>query len=331
MEGTGGQSFGAFLVKGLTFDLIGDANDYTGKGLSGGRIAVRPSIEFRGDAERNIIVGNTALYGAILRRGLLPWRGGERFAVRLSGATRRGGRHGRPWLRIHDRRHGGGAGPTGRNFAAGMSGGVAFIFDEDGQFAQRCNTAMVSLLPVQPSDEQRAAACVGIDHAGVTDEEHLKRLIEDHLRWTGSQAAREILDHWAESLRKFVKVFPNEYQRALGEMRAAREASQAIAVAAAGRQRRPLRQDREGRGREAGPGRLNRPCRARPLPTKDWSTPWEKSPASWNTSGWKRATPGQPAPQAPKEFVIALDLTRPSSKRRAAWTAASRFATTAAL
>ena len=93
---------------------------------------------------------------------------------------------------------------------------------------------MVSLLPVQRSDEQRAAACVGIDHAGVTDEEHLKRLIEDHLRWTGSLKAREILDHWAESLRKFVKVYPNEYQRALGEMRAAREASQAIAVAAAG-------------------------------------------------------------------------------------------------
>ena len=150
MEGTGGQSFGAFLASGITLYLIGDANDYTGKGLSGGRVVVRPSIEFRGDATKNIIIGNTALYGATSGEAFFRGVAGERFAVRLSGATavvEGTGDHGCEYMT-------GGTvvvlGKTGRNFAAGMSGGVAYVYDEDGQFAQRCNTAMVALDKVLP-------------------------------------------------------------------------------------------------------------------------------------------------------------------------------------
>ena len=140
MEGTGGQSFGAFLAKGITLYLIGDANDYTGKGLSGGRVVVRPSIDFRGDATENIIVGNTVLYGATSGEAFFRGVAGERFAVRLSGATavvEGTGDHGCEYMT-------GGTvvvlGKTGRNFAAGMSGGIAYVYDEDGQFATRCNT-----------------------------------------------------------------------------------------------------------------------------------------------------------------------------------------------
>ena len=145
MEGTGGQSFGAFLAQGITIYLIGDANDYTGKGMSGGRLAIRPSIDFRGDATENIIVGNTVLYGATSGEAFLRGVAGERFAVRLSGATavvEGTGDHGCEYMT-------GGTvvvlGKTGRNFAAGMSGGIAYVYDEDGQFASRCNTSMVSL------------------------------------------------------------------------------------------------------------------------------------------------------------------------------------------
>ena len=145
MEGTGGQSFGAFLAQGITIYLIGDANDYTGKGMSGGRLAIRPSIDFRGDATENIIVGNTVLYGATSGEAFFRGVAGERFAVRLSGATavvEGTGDHGCEYMT-------GGTvvvlGKTGRNFAAGMSGGIAYVYDEDGQFASRCNTAMVSL------------------------------------------------------------------------------------------------------------------------------------------------------------------------------------------
>ncbi|TFY99612.1 glutamate synthase-related protein [Ramlibacter rhizophilus] len=218
LEGTGGQSFGAFLAKGITLYLIGDANDYTGKGLSGGRIIVRPSIDFRGEAMRNIIIGNTALYGATTGEAFFSGVAGERFAVRLSGATavvEGTGDHGCEYMT-------GGTvvvlGKTGRNFAAGMSGGVAYVYDEDGQFASRCNTAMVSLEPVVPSSEQKALAVRTKLHGNATDEAHLKRLLEDHNRWTGSKRARELLDRWAESRQKFVKVFPNEYKRALVEM-----------------------------------------------------------------------------------------------------------------
>jgi glutamate synthase domain-containing protein 2/glutamate synthase domain-containing protein 3 len=233
MEGTGGQSFGAFLAKGITLYLIGDANDYTGKGLSGGRVVVRPSIDFRGDATRNIIVGNTVLYGATSGEAFFRGVAGERFAVRLSGATavvEGTGDHGCEYMT-------GGTvavlGKTGRNFAAGMSGGVAYVYDEDGQFAKRCNTAMVSLEKVVSAAEQEAASDKSVWHRGQTDEATLRKLLDDHHRWTGSLRAREILDHWAEARGKFVKVFPNEYKRALGEMNAAKEAGDTIARAKA--------------------------------------------------------------------------------------------------
>ncbi|HEX7440594.1 MAG TPA: glutamate synthase-related protein, partial [Caldimonas sp.] len=235
MEGTGGQSFGAFLAKGITIYLIGDANDYTGKGMSGGRLAIRPSIDFRGDATQNIIVGNTVLYGATSGEAFLRGVAGERFAVRLSGATavvEGTGDHGCEYMT-------GGTvvvlGKTGRNFAAGMSGGIAYVFDEDGQFASRCNTSMVSLGKVQAAAEQEKSVERAIWHQGECDEVILKGLIADHHKWTGSLRARHILDQWAESRDKFVKVFPNEYRRALGEIgvkaMAALDESQAAATA----------------------------------------------------------------------------------------------------
>ncbi|MBA4110684.1 MAG: glutamate synthase subunit alpha [Leptothrix sp. (in: Bacteria)] len=229
MEGTGGQSFGAFLAKGITLYLIGEANDYTGKGLSGGRVVVRPSIDFRGNAVDNIIVGNTVLYGATSGEAFFRGVGGERFGVRLSGATavvEGTGDHGCEYMT-------GGTvvvlGQTGRNFAAGMSGGVAYVYDEDGQFNKRANLAQVSLEKVLPAADQQAD---GIPfHKGVADEALLKKLIEDHHRWTGSLRAREILDHWSASLSKFVKVFPHEYRRALTEMGAKQETVATIAKA----------------------------------------------------------------------------------------------------
>ncbi len=201
LEGTGGQSFGAFLAKGITLYLIGDANDYTGKGLSGGRIVVRQSLDFRGNSHENTIVGNTVLYGATSGEAFLSGVAGERFAVRLSGATavvEGTGDHGCEYMT-------GGTvvvlGKTGRNFAAGMSGGIAYVFDEDGQFNSRCNTAMV-----------------GLEKLPAEDDVVLKKLIEDHHRWTGSRRARELLDQWPQMREKFVKVFPHEYRRALAEM-----------------------------------------------------------------------------------------------------------------
>lgn len=233
MEGTGGQSFGAFLASGITFYLIGDANDYTGKGLSGGRITVRPSIDFRGDATKNIIIGNTALYGATSGEAFFRGVAGERFAVRLSGATavvEGTGDHGCEYMT-------GGTvvvlGKTGRNFAAGMSGGIAYVYDEDGQFARRCNTSMVTLDKVLPKAEQVAAIDRAIWHKDEADETLLKSLVEQHHRWTGSLRAREILDDWANARGRFVKVFPSEYKRALGEINAARESDATIAKAKA--------------------------------------------------------------------------------------------------
>ena len=200
MEGTGGQSFGAFLAKGITIYLIGDANDYTGKGLSGGRLAIRPSIDFRGEATENIIVGNTVLYGATSGEAFFRGVAGERFAVRLSGATavvEGTGDHGCEYMT-------GGTvvvlGKTGRNFAAGMSGGIAYVYDEDGQFASRCNTAMVSLaprLPQPPSRRSRSSAASGT--ASRPTRRCCKTLVADHHKWTGSLRAREILDHWSEA------------------------------------------------------------------------------------------------------------------------------------
>ena len=218
LEGTGGQSFGAFLCRGITLYLIGDANDYTGKGLSGGRVVVRPSLDFRGEAARNTIVGNTVMYGATSGSAYFAGVAGERFAGRLSGATavvEGVGDHGCEYMT-------GGTvvvlGKTGRNFAAGMSGGVAYVYDEDGQFDTRCNMAMVALERIVPHDEQQASHLRATWHQGQSDESLLKRLLEEHNRYTGSKRARDLLDHWAVSRSKFVKVFPTEYKRALSEM-----------------------------------------------------------------------------------------------------------------
>jgi glutamate synthase (NADPH/NADH) large chain len=226
LEGTGGQSFGAFLTNGITLYLIGDANDYTGKGLSGGRVVVRPSIDFRGESMRNIIVGNTVMYGATSGEAYFSGVAGERFAVRLSGATtvvEGTGDHGCEYMT-------GGTvavlGKTGRNFAAGMSGGVAYVYDEDGNFAERCNTAMVSIDKVLTAAEQTATQDRAIWHRDQTDEVQLKKLLEDHNRWTGSKRARELLDDWKLVREKFVKVFPNEYKRALGEIHARKQAAE---------------------------------------------------------------------------------------------------------
>jgi glutamate synthase (NADPH) large chain len=173
------------------------------------------------------------LYGATSGEAFLRGVAGERFAVRLSGATavvEGTGDHGCEYMT-------GGTvvvlGQTGRNFAAGMSGGIAYVFDEDGKFAERCNTSMVALERVLPNTEQEAKVDRAIWHKGQADEVLLKKLIEDHHKWTGSLRARHILDHWAESRAKFVKVFPNEYKRALGELNAAKEADDTIAKAKA--------------------------------------------------------------------------------------------------
>ncbi|MEN9543962.1 MAG: hypothetical protein RLZZ598_795, partial [Pseudomonadota bacterium] len=180
-----------------------------------------------------IIIGNTALYGATSGEAFFRGVAGERFAVRLSGAStvvEGTGDHGCEYMT-------GGTvavlGKTGRNFAAGMSGGVAYVFDEDGSFAKRCNTAMVVLEKVLSTEEQRAAQEASTFHKGMADEVLLRQLVEDHHRWTGSLRAREILDHWDDARTKFVKVFPSEYKRALKELGATQEADATIAKAKA--------------------------------------------------------------------------------------------------
>ena len=216
MTGTAGQSFGAFLAHGITLALSGEANDYVGKGLCGGKIVVKPQPAFKGKPCENIIVGNTVLYGAI--EGEVFFRGvaGERFCVRNSGATavvEGTGDHGCEYMT-------GGTvvvlGETGRNFAAGMSGGIAYVLDEDGMFAKRCNMAMVSLEKVLPAAEQASDT----RHRSLADEDQLQALIEKHFAETGSQVARRLLDDWSNTCSKFVKVFPNEYRRALKEQAA---------------------------------------------------------------------------------------------------------------
>jgi glutamate synthase domain-containing protein 2/glutamate synthase domain-containing protein 1/glutamate synthase domain-containing protein 3 len=220
LAGSAGQSFGAFLAKGITLDLVGETNDYCAKGLSGGRISVQPSPKFRGEPTENIITGNVVLYGAICGEAYFRGVAGERFAVRNSGAqavVEGVGDHGCEYMT-------GGTvavlGQTGRNFAAGMSGGIAYVLDVDGQFAKKCNTAMVELLPVYAEAEQEAKVAREIWHTGRSDEAVLRQLIERHAHYTGSQRARLILDDWADYRAKFVKVFPNEYKRALSELAA---------------------------------------------------------------------------------------------------------------
>jgi len=218
LAGSAGQSFGAFLAHGITLDLIGEANDYVGKGLSGGRITVQPSPKFHGVPEENIIVGNTVMYGAISGEAYFRGVAGERFCVRNSGGqavVEGSGDHGCEYMT-------GGTvvvlGHTGRNFAAGMSGGIAYVFDADGTFARRCNPAMVALEPVVAEVEQEARLPRDLWHMGLADEALLKRLIENHLRYTNSVRARQLLEDWINARARFVKVFPHEYKRALGEL-----------------------------------------------------------------------------------------------------------------
>ena len=222
--GTAGQSFGAFLAHGITLDLVGEANDYAGKGLSGGRIIVRSPNDFRGYGPEHIITGNTVMYGALSGEAYFNGVAGERFAVRNSGAAtvvEGVGDHGCEYMT-------GGTvvvlGDTGRNFAAGMSGGVAFVYDPDGTFRERVNMAQVDLEPVVTSAMQEKEAAERLNHSMVrggeleTDEAILRRLVENHFRYTGSFRARDIMDTWEVSRTKFVKVMPAEYRRALGEM-----------------------------------------------------------------------------------------------------------------
>ncbi|HCY61801.1 MAG TPA: glutamate synthase subunit alpha, partial [Oxalobacteraceae bacterium] len=188
---------------------------------------VRPNTEFRGRAVDNIISGNTVLYGAIAGEAYFNGVTGERFAVRNSGAVtvvEGTGDHGCEYMT-------GGTvivlGATGRNFAAGMSGGVAFVYDPDGDFGGKCNMAMVALETVLPSAEQEARIDRALWHSlqrngdKQTDEAILKGLIERHFKYTGSTRARNLLDDWNNARTRFVKVFPTEYKRALGEMHAA--------------------------------------------------------------------------------------------------------------
>jgi glutamate synthase (NADPH/NADH) large chain len=204
LTGTAGQSFGAFLARGLTLELVGDANDYVGKGLCGGRLIVRQPRQAPRDPAENIIVGNTCLYGAIAGDAFLAGVAGERFAVRNSGATAvvEGlGDHGCEYMT------GGGVvvlGPVGRNFAAGMSGGIAYVWDPQRRLADQCNPAGVALEAVE-------------------DEALLRLLIERHAELTGSARARELLASWPDSVRDFAQVMPHEYRRALADLAVAAE------------------------------------------------------------------------------------------------------------
>jgi glutamate synthase (NADPH/NADH) large chain len=244
LKGTAGQAFGAWLARGISFDLEGEANDYVGKGLSGGRIVVRPPHDSGIVPEQSIIVGNTVMYGAI--EGECYFRGiaGERFAVRNSGAiavVEGAGDHCCEYMT-------GGIvvvlGKTGRNFAAGMSGGVAYVLDEDGTFPKLCNMAMVELEPVlseeminegayhQSGDlEAHGRVDVFADLLG-SDVERLHVLISRHAKLAGSARAAEILANWKTFLPKFRKIMPVEYRRALREQKARQAEEPKIAIGA---------------------------------------------------------------------------------------------------
>jgi glutamate synthase domain-containing protein 3 len=202
--GSAGQSFGAFLAHGVTLQLIGDANDYLGKGLSGGRIVVQTPPNSPFDPKRNVIVGNTLLYGATSGEVFVNGLAGERFAVRNSGAVavvEGVGDHACEYMTA-------GTvvvlGQTGRNFAAGMSGGVAYVLDEHQLFDTLCNLDMVDLESIYHEEDQSV----------------LRDLIRRHYDWTGSVQARRILDNWQEMSGKFVKVMPIDYRKALERLRA---------------------------------------------------------------------------------------------------------------
>jgi glutamate synthase (NADPH/NADH) large chain len=230
LKGTAGQAFGAWLARGITFDLEGEGNDYVGKGLSGGRIVIKPPANSGIVPEESIIVGNTVLYGATEGESYFRGIAGERFAVRNSGAiavVEGSGDHCCEYMT-------GGIvvvlGRTGRNFAAGMSGGVAYVLDEDGTFEQRCNMAMVELEPVlseQEVNEREFHELADLEAHGRVDVmedmtsfdiERLHILISRHARLTGSKRAAEILADWKKWCPKFRKVMPVEYRRALADM-----------------------------------------------------------------------------------------------------------------
>jgi len=242
LRGTAGGSFGTFLAHGITLNLTGDANDYVGKGLSGGRVVVRQPLEANRDPLENIIVGNTVLYGAIAGEAYFNGVAGERFAVRNSGAVavvEGCGDHGCEYMT-------GGVvvvlGATGRNFAAGMSGGIAYVYDENAQFKTLCNLAGVDLEPIAPPElgiadptgrpRQRS---VSVEDSGMGDPlrydaERLRILIERHLLYTGSERARALLDDWENVLARFVKVVPRDYRRALRDLRAEQDAAKTVAA-----------------------------------------------------------------------------------------------------
>jgi glutamate synthase (NADPH/NADH) large chain len=229
-NGTAGQSFGAFLARGVTFELEGQGNDYVGKGISGGKIVIYPKAESTLKRDESVIVGNTVLYGGISGECYLSGVAGERFAVRNSGvvAVVEGvGSHGCEYMT-------GGVvvvlGSTGSNFAAGMSGGVAYVLDEAGTFADHCNMAMVDLEPVEAEDEalsaleDRGGDLEAHGHVDIMqnmnegDAKRLRTLIERHVAFTGSPRGRTILENWSAYRTKFVKVMPTEYRRALQQL-----------------------------------------------------------------------------------------------------------------
>ena len=239
--GVAGQSFAAWLAHGVTLDLVGDANDYVGKGLSGGRVIVRQPDFVGRDPLDNIIVGNTVLYGAIAGEAYFGGVAGERFAVRNSGAVtvvEGTGDHGCEYMT-------GGVvcvlGKTGRNFAAGMSGGIAYVYDADGTFEQLCNMAQVELQPItaEPNEpegtgypQQRG---LNVDDAGMGDPlyhdaQRLRILLERHKLHTGSARAAALLEDWDNTLGKFVKVMPTDYERALKQLEAERLEAESVAA-----------------------------------------------------------------------------------------------------
>jgi glutamate synthase (NADPH) large chain len=222
LEGSAGQSLGAFLAKGVTLTLEGEANDYVGKGLSGGRLIVYPPRQSNFAPEKNILIGNVALYGATSGEAFFNGVAGERFAVRNSGATavvEGVGDHGCEYMTK-------GLvlvlGACGRNFAAGMSGGVAYVFDERGDFTEkRCNLDSVDLEPILATQDARLVETKFETkfETKLAEAKLVRDLVARHRELTGSPRAAWILDNWSESLSRFIKVFPHEHKRVLGVSR----------------------------------------------------------------------------------------------------------------
>ena len=283
-NGAGGQSFGAFIPKGLTLCLTGDCNDYMGKGMSGGKIIVRPPEGICYKPEDNIITGNVALYGATSGTAFISGVAGERFCVRNSGATavvEGVGDHGCEYMT-------GGIvvvlGQTGKNFAAGMTGGIAYVLDENWDFYQRVNKSTVSLEPVEHKHDVAT----------------LKELIRAHVEATGSPRGKEILDQFSEFLPKFKKVLPYDYDRML-------RSSPRWKSAAWTANRR--------RSKPSTPSRKS---------SEGGTEPWEKRPALWNTSARPAPMPSLlRGLQTSMNFTPGCPGRSSRPRQPAAWTAAS--------